>query len=491
VADCVIYARVSTKEQQDEGYSIPAQLKAIEEFCRREGLGPAERFIEAESAGKAGRTQFGAMLAYLEAHPEVRVVVAHKLDRLYRNFADQLRLEEQLGVRARYVMNDIPAGPQGEFVRDVMLSQAKFYLSNLSQEVKKGTREKVEQGGYAWRAPVGYLNDRDARCLVVDPVAAPLVRWAFERYASGLVSLSSLAAELSSMGLRSRTGKRVNVSALHKLLQNPVYKGLVRYKGQLYVGTHAALVSPERFQAVQDAFAPNRTKNNPKKRSYVLRDFLYCAECGCKITAGTHKGLTYYRCTHGKGKGSCDQKRYTREELLMEQVETLLARIAVPADIVEALVEEARLMDEQRDDRLAEQRSAVARALDTNKRRASALVDAMLDGLVDQDAYRLKAEELAEERCALELQAKRLESAPSVGYEQVERLAKLGAGACLDFSAGDEERKRQVLAEVVCNLQVEEGRIVSYQYKDPFATLEMSPEGVLLHPWWALEDLNL
>lgn len=88
MAECVIYARVSTKEQQQEGYSIPAQLKAIREFCIREGLTPVEEFTEAESAGKAGRAQFTALCAFFAAHPEVKVVVAHKLDRLYRNFRD-------------------------------------------------------------------------------------------------------------------------------------------------------------------------------------------------------------------------------------------------------------------------------------------------------------------------------------------------------------------------------------------------------------------
>lgn len=143
---CVIYARVSTKEQQDEGYSIPAQLKAIRGFCAEQGLTPVAEFVEAESAGRAGRKQFEAMLRFLVAHPDTRVVVAHKLDRLYRNFADQLALEEGLGARARYVMGDMPDTPQGELLRDVQLSVAKYYLGNLSEEVRKGMAEKVSEG---------------------------------------------------------------------------------------------------------------------------------------------------------------------------------------------------------------------------------------------------------------------------------------------------------------------------------------------------------
>ncbi len=135
MTECVIYARVSTKEQQAEGYSIPAQLKAIREFCAREKLSPVAEFVEAESAGKAGRTQFGSMLSYLASHPEVAVVVAHKLDRLYRNFRDQITLDD-LGVRARCVVGDTPETPQGELMRDVNLSFSKFYLENL----RRGTQ---------------------------------------------------------------------------------------------------------------------------------------------------------------------------------------------------------------------------------------------------------------------------------------------------------------------------------------------------------------
>jgi len=284
---CVIYARVSTKEQADEGYSIAAQLKALREFCAQSGFEIAHEFVESESAGKAGRTQFAAMCAYFEANPAVRTVVAHKLDRLTRNFSDAIKLES-LGVKDRYVISDFPDGPAGELARDVNLAVAKHYVANLREEVKKGMGEKVAQGGWPHRAPVGYLNDPATRTLVVDPANAHLVIHAFERYASGLVSLSTLAGELHSMGLKMRSGRKVYPSALDKVLKNPVYCGVIRWKGALFPGAHEPLISSELFDEVQAAFAPNRRKNNPQKRSYVLRDFLFCSECGAKITAGTH-----------------------------------------------------------------------------------------------------------------------------------------------------------------------------------------------------------
>lgn len=485
---CVIYARVSTKEQQAEGYSIPAQLKAIREFCAREGLAPVEEFIEAESAGKAGRKRFAAMCAYLSANPEVRVVVAHKLDRLYRNFADQLRLEEELGIRARYVIGDTPPTPQGEFVRDVMLSNAKFYLRNLSEEVSKGMREKAEQGGWPFQAPIGYVNDRERRTIEPDDARADSVRYAFKRYASGGVSLSSLADELWRQGLRTKRGNALSVSVLHNLLRNPIYCGRIPYMGDVFPGAHQPLVSVELWEEVQEAFIPNRRRNNAKKRVYTLRDWLYCEECGCKITAGSHKGHVYYRCTNGRG--GCSQRSYLREEALMDEVAEILSRIAVDQEIVEALAECARIAEATQHERARRAQDGVARALAANRSRASALLDGLLDGLVDEDAYRAKNEELQAERRALELELSAVERQGFRSSHQVEALARQGAGAHFDFTHASPAEKRKVLETVLCNATIKDGRIANYQYKDPFGFLEMDSKGALRHQWWAILDLN-
>ena len=269
---CVIYARVSTKEQQDEGYSIPAQLKAIRAFCAEQGFTPLAEFIEAESAGRQGRTKFGQMVAFLASNTTCKTVVAHKLDRLYRNFSDQVALDEELGVRARYVVGDVPNTPQGELSRDVQLSVAKYYLGNLRDEVKKGMEEKVAQGGWPHLAPTGYRNDKETRTIVVLPQVAPLVRFAFERYSTGEVSLLTLSNELYGRGFRSRGGNKMSASALHVLLKNPIYCGVVRYKGVEYPGAHEPIISRELFDAVAGVFEPNRNSSKTAKHTFALRE---------------------------------------------------------------------------------------------------------------------------------------------------------------------------------------------------------------------------
>jgi len=459
---CVIYARVSTKEQQAEGYSIPAQLKAIREFCSHEKLTPVAEFVEAESAGKAGRTQFGAMLAYLAAHPEVAVVVAHKLDRLYRNFRDQITLDD-LGVRARCVVGDTPQTPQGELMRDVNLSFSKFYLENLREEVKKGMDEKVAQGGWPHMAPSGYLNDRQNRSLVPDPERSALVRYAFERYATAEVSLSELAGELTSRGFTSRSGVPISPSALHVMLKNPIYSGVIRYKGRLYPGSHEPIITPELFAAVQEVFEPKRNGTKTIKHVFALRGFLTCSECGCKITAERQRGHAYYRCTHGKGKGSCSQSTYAREEKLSDEFASILSSIEITPDIIEALVSDSEALDAELASTLGAERSRLEREIASTNARAGRLLDAFLDGAVAGDVYRAKADDLATSLRTFERRLRELDSGATERTSQVRALAETAAAARVAFVEGDTAGKREVLATVLSNATLEQGSIASYQ----------------------------
>lgn len=478
---CLVYARVSTAEQRDEGYSIPAQLKAIREYCSREGLEIVREFQEAESASKTGRAQFGKMLELFRADQDLKVVVVHKLDRLSRNPEDMVALDN-LEIRVDSVCEAFPDSPNGLFLRDILAALARNYSENLRHEVVKGQREKVAQGGWLTRAPVGYRNDTAARKLVLDPEQAPLVRSAFELYAGGLVSLDDLAATMHARGLRMRKQKSVHRSVIHKMLRNRVYCGMVEYRGEIFPGIHTPIVSVDLFQRVQDVMDGNRIgrNNSGEKHSFALRDFITCGECGCKITAGKHKTYVYYHCTHGKG--VCSQG-YVREEALVAQVESILSKIAIPDSIVRALMAEAALADELADTQARKERKNIARQLERMNERKSALMDHLLDGTVDRESYAIKARELDEEKTTLELRQRELELQASNTFLQVERLVELGAGAAFVFQNGSLEQRRDVLANVLFNLVLKDADIVSYQYKRPFNVLEMDAKGAFLCAW--------
>lgn len=84
----VVYARVSSKEQEKEGFSIAAQLKLLRDYALAEGIRVAEEYVDVETAKQAGRSSFGEMVDYLRQHPEAHIILVEKTDRLYRNLKD-------------------------------------------------------------------------------------------------------------------------------------------------------------------------------------------------------------------------------------------------------------------------------------------------------------------------------------------------------------------------------------------------------------------
>lgn len=90
----VIYARVSSREQEREGFSIPAQLKLLKEYALKNRFQIVNKYSDAETAKKVGQTNYNAMLAFLKENPEIKTVLVEKTDRLYRNFKDYVTLED-------------------------------------------------------------------------------------------------------------------------------------------------------------------------------------------------------------------------------------------------------------------------------------------------------------------------------------------------------------------------------------------------------------
>src|SRR5271170_5550327 len=193
--ESVIYARVSSKEQELEGFSIPAQLKFLREYACKNEFHVAQEFVDVETAKVTGRKRFGEMLTFLSRNPRCRVVIVEKTDRLYRNFRDCVALEEMdveihLPKEGQIISKESKS--QAKLMHGIQVVMARNYIENLKEEVKKGMREKAEQGTYPSRPPLGYQNNKLDHTIEVDPEKAPLARRMFELYATGQYSLSRL-----------------------------------------------------------------------------------------------------------------------------------------------------------------------------------------------------------------------------------------------------------------------------------------------------------
>ncbi len=313
----VSYLRVSTREQAErggteEGFSIPAQREANHRKADELSARIVREFVDAgESARSADRDGLQEMLAFIAA-TRVQFCIVHKLDRLARNRADDVAIHQALiaaGVTLISATESIDQTPSGMLVHGIMSSIAEFYSRNLATEVTKGLTQKVAQGGTPMRAPIGYLNvrriddnGREIRTVEVDPERAPLITWAFEHYATGETSVTGLLRELTARGLLTvptpkRPSKPLGKNTLYKLLTNPYYAGVIRYKGALHPGAHDPIVEPELFDKVQSLLRARTAKmTRHVQHAHHLKGLLHCGTCGSRMLldfATNPRGTTY------------------------------------------------------------------------------------------------------------------------------------------------------------------------------------------------------
>ena len=153
----VSYARVSSKEQEKEGFSIPAQDRLLSDYASEGGFEIVQRFVDVETAKRAGRPQFIEMLRFLRKNPKCRVLLCEKTDRLYRNFKDYVSIDEIDGLEVHLVKEGVVLSRDSrsseKFMHGIKVLMAKNYIDNLSEETRKGMTEKASQGIWPSYAP--------------------------------------------------------------------------------------------------------------------------------------------------------------------------------------------------------------------------------------------------------------------------------------------------------------------------------------------------
>jgi site-specific DNA recombinase len=484
--NAVIYARVSSREQEREGYSIPAQRKLLAEYARVRGFCVQQEFIDVESAKNPGRKEFGAMLRLLQSDPQCRTVLVEKTDRLYRNRTDSIAFEELIEKRnveihlvkeGRVIAKD--SRSQDKFMHDIHVAVAKHYSENLREEVKKGMREKAEQGIYPGHAPFGYKNKTATRSIEVDPQRAAVLRKIFELYASGQHSLSTLRQAL----LRN-TGVRLCRAYLENILKNPFYIGRFIWQGIEYKGTHQPLVSPELFERVQDTFA-GRNKPKYRKHNFAFAGLLTCAHDGCTVTTELQKGkYVYYRCSHGRGKCLLP---YMREQDVSDRLGELLKQIYVPETIARTVVDSLHGDVNRSEQKRQEQVSALRQRLAALQTRMDQLYEDKLEEKITEAFWTRKQSEYSEQERSIETALSSLDR--PITPERVltvERTFELAQKAHALYLTRNHVERGQLLKTVLLNCATD-GVNLSPTYRKPFDLIFRRAKN---EEWSGRVDLN-
>jgi site-specific DNA recombinase len=478
----VIYARVSTKDQEREGFSIPAQLKFNREYACKSGIQIDREFVDIETAKKMGRKQFGEMVRYLEKTPTARVVIAEKTDRLYRNQRDPLILEDlqveiHLPKEGHVISKD--ARSQTKLMHGFHILMARNYVENLREEVDKGMREKAEQGIYPSRPPLGYRNNKAEHTIEIDPSRVPVARRMFELYSTGRYSLSQLRQLL-----KVEFGRPLAKGYLDRLLKNPFYVGSFIWKGKQYPGTHTPIIDRNQFDRVQNVF---KRRNKPKyrKHDFAFQGLLTCANDCCAITAEIKKEkYVYYHCT--KFKGPCDLPNM-REEVLQQRLAQVVSDIFIPSSIL-AQLEDALLNGKARDEAVQnEQRIRLSERLTSVRGRLDRSYVDKLDGKISEEFWARKSEEWRAEEQEIRTEMLSLESLKPERILDGIRILELAHKAHFLYLNQTPHEQAKLLKIVLSNCSIDSASLYPV-YRKPFDLIFNTGKN---EGWRAREDSNL
>ena len=402
-----LYARKSTEDEERQVMSIEAQLAELAEFAKRENLEIVEKFIESKSAKKPGREIFSEMIEKIHASREPVGIISWHPDRLARNSVDGGQIiyliDTQKIASLRFPTFWFEPTPQGLFMLQVAFGQSKYYSDNLSENVKRGIRQKLRRGEWPSKAPLGYVNNPKTRNIEPHPVKAKIIERAFEEFSEGKYTLESLGKRLAEFGLESKNRTPLAKVTIQRMLTNVAYIGLIKHGNEIYESNYQPILSRQLFEAVQKKLKERaRPRHSKKRHDFPFVGLLHCCECGGMITAQFAKGnggiYRYYRCT--KKFGSCSQP-YIGENQLAEQLQSLLQTVALRDDWGGKMLKQVELWEKEnfQSSRTFVQNLEVEQKV--NQQKLDKLVSAYLEGDIEKDIYLEKKEELMKQKLAL------------------------------------------------------------------------------------------
>lgn len=321
----VIYARYSSEKQQE--ISIEGQLRICKEYCLREGFEVIETYIDRAASASHDvdrRLDFQRMIRD-SAKRGFEVVVVYKLSRFARSRYDSALYKTKLrqnGVRVVSASEPISDNPEGVLVEGIFEALDEFYSKSLAQDVRRGMYENASKGlTNGGNTPLGYMVvDKQYR---IDPVTAPIVKFAFESYANGM-STKAIAQALNQKGYTNRKGQPFQADSFKSLLRNPRYIGKYVYKGGEITLDNAvpAIIDEELFNRVQKKFAQNKKSPASMKTDvdYLLTTRLVCGHCGRPMAGESGKSHTgtiyrYYSCSGKKRHLGCTMGNLKKDDL--------------------------------------------------------------------------------------------------------------------------------------------------------------------------------
>ena len=346
------YLRVSTPSQAEEGLSLGVQLEQCLAYVKSRGwCGPVCVYVDRGISGKSvsKRPDMKLLLEDVEAG-NIKRIVTTKLDRMWRNVGDAARsLERIQKAGATLSLLDLQISTEsasGQLIFNVLAAVAQMERQITGERIGAVNRSVVASGRYvSGRAGYGYAYSKEEKRLVVDDAEAEIVRFIFRRYLEG-AGHNKVAADLNVQGFRKRNGGLWDARGVHRILQNPLYKGEVIYGRRKAdskyryrdpkddpswtraPGLHEPLIDPATWEAAwQRSEQRSHSTGRDCSVRHLLNGLVYCGSCLSLCYLRTHRQQggydgRLYRCSRvclGK-RAACQGAKSIRLHLLEEMV---------------------------------------------------------------------------------------------------------------------------------------------------------------------------
>ena len=400
MSNAIIYTRVSTKNQAEEGYSLAGQEKDCKVFAEMNGYKVSRVFVEkGESAKTQDRTELQNLMKFCVANKKnIDAIIIWKIDRLTRDIKDFYSLQEffaKLNIKVLFARENNGDSATDKLTRNLMGVLAQYENDQKSERVTNGMKTAFLQGHWMWKAPIGYIMKNGN--IEPDPKTAHHIKKIFKLFATGMYMQTQIIKIMADDGLK------INTNLLCRMLKNPLYNGYMykkEWSEEPIRGIFEPLISEAEFKKVQDILngkKPVITTYNRNNPEFPLRQFITCPNCNQPLTGSKSRGrkerYAYYHCHH---KDCCINFRIRKERLEDAFVDYL--KFIKPErnllNLFEATVKD--VYNEKLSERLNTQKRVHEKLIEL-KNRKSKLIDFRLDGTISEEDYMFKTEQLAEE----------------------------------------------------------------------------------------------
>lgn len=484
----VALARVSSREQEREGFSLEVQEEALKRYATQAGGEIAKLFKIAETASKTDeRKTFRELIAYAKKNAAfLDGLLFYKVDRAARNLFDYVeleRLESEYNLPFISVSQPTENTPAGRMMRRTLANMASFYTEQQSVDVREGLARRVKEGWFMGLAPYGYRNVRkDGRGVVeVDSEAAANVKRIFHLYAYENLTLDGLVAKMNSEGrIWRKSQPKFPRSSIHNILKDRAYIGELEYNGNWYPGKHEALVDRATWDRVQALLGGH--VYNATTLTYAGQ-FMTCRHCGHPITGelvkkkrkdGGVNHHVYYRCTYYNRK---DHPRIRiREADIEQQVLAIFDKMKVENEEVRdwfRMVLASQTRDAQAES-LA-QRGELQRQQTLLVQQQDRLLNLRLADDIDQESFARKSTEIRDRLASIKLQMDALDRGHDENAELASKVFELSQTLKQQWLTADYAAKRRILEIVFLNCDLD-GVTLCPAMRKPFDVLA---EGLL------------